>query len=137
MNRIYHGIDLVDCQRIKKLVEKHGSRFLERVFTETERRYSDGYRQRFERLAGRFAVKEAVMKLLGTGWGAELNWTDIETVNDGLGQPMVKLAGGAAEIARRKRIGPVSVSITHTRGWALASALALGDGTEVDEEKRP
>lgn len=126
MDVICHGIDLVDCSRIQELLDKHGDRFLDRVFTVREQQYSRRHRYRVERLSGRFAVKEAVMKMLGTGWQNGIAWTDIEVVNDPLGRPEVKLSGKVAETANELGIEQVSVSITHTKGLAVASAIALG-----------
>jgi len=126
MKVICHGIDLVDCERIEKMVHRHGRRFLNRVFTPTEQEYSNRHRKQAERLAGRFAVKEAVMKMLGTGWRDGILWTDIETTNDSMGKPQVLLKGEIARIARQVGIEQVSVSITHTRDLAVASAIALG-----------
>ncbi len=126
MDVICHGIDLVDCTRVQELVDKHGQRFLDRVFTPAEQQYSQRHRLQVERLSGRFAVKEAVMKMLGTGWQNGIAWTDIEVVNDPLGRPEVKLSGKVSEVAKDLGIEQVSVSITHTKGLAVASAIALG-----------
>jgi len=127
MDVICHGIDLVECNRIQELLTKHGQRFLNRVFTAAEQQYSQRHRFQVERLSGRFAVKEAVMKMLGTGWQSGIAWTDIEVVNDTLGRPEVKLSGKVAELAKELGIEQVSVSITHTSGLAVASAIALGN----------
>ena len=126
MNVICHGIDLVDCRRIGQLIQRHGDRFVDRVFTSAEKAYSNRHVKNTERLAGRFAVKEAVMKMLGTGWQNGISWTDIETINDPLGRPEVRLSGKVAQIARELGIEQVSVSITHTSDLAIASAIALG-----------
>ena len=123
---ISHGIDLVDCRRIEQLVNRYGKRFLERVFTEQEQIAGKNYRRQIERLAGRFAVKEAVMKLLGTGWGNGLGWLDVETRNDPRGRPVVNLTGKAKELATQMGIDRVEVSISHTSDYAMASAIALG-----------
>ena len=122
---IAHGIDLVDCPRIEQMLERHGERFLERVFTAKERAYADSNKNRIEKLAGRFAVKEAVLKLLGTGWRGKIAWTDIEVVNNELGQPIVEIIGEVKAIADRLGIGQISVSITHTSNFVIASAVAL------------
>jgi len=127
MKMIYHGIDLADCRRIGKLLERHGERFLQRVFTEAEQAYSRRHRHRVERLAGRFAVKEAVMKMLGTGWRGEVAWTDIETRNDPLGKPEVYLQGETARLARQMGIVKISVSITHASDLAIASVIAWSE----------
>ena len=126
MTKLYHGIDLVDDSRMEKVRQRHGERFLERVFTSLERQYCQKHRQQCERWAGRFAVKEAVMKMLGTGWSGGVAWTDIETINDPSGRPEVRLSGKTAQLAQEMGIEQISVSITHTRGLAIASAMALG-----------
>ncbi len=128
MNKIYHGIDLVDSARLEKVLQRHGERFLERVFTSSERQYCQRHRRQSERWAGRFAVKEAVMKMLGTGWGGGVAWTDIETVNDPTGRPEVRLSGTTAEKAQSMGIEQISVSITHTRDLAMASVVAWSTG---------
>ena len=126
MNKIYHGIDLVDISRIENLLQRHPQRFLQRVFTHAELKYCSQHRFQGERLAGRFAVKEAVMKMLGTGWSGGVAWTDIETINDPSGRPEVHLSGKVARIARKMGIEQTVVSITHTRDLAVASAVGLG-----------
>ncbi|MBN2456068.1 MAG: holo-ACP synthase [Sedimentisphaerales bacterium] len=130
MQIIAHGIDLVDCPRIEKMIERHGQRFLERVFTATEQAYAQSNKNRIEKLAGRFAAKEAVLKLMGTGWRGKIAWTDIGIVNSPSGQPDVTLTGEVSEIAGRLGIEHISVSITHTANFAIASAVALAKSNE-------
>lgn len=125
MTTIAHGIDLVDFGRIEQMIERHGERFLDRVFTPREQADADKVKNRIEKLAGRFAAKEAVMKLVGTGWRDGVAWTDIEVVNNPLGQPVVNLSGKVKELADALNLGPVALSITHTANVAMASALAL------------
>jgi holo-[acyl-carrier protein] synthase len=128
MKIIFHGIDLVDSRRIERLVHRHGRRFLDRVFTPAEQQYSGRHRKQAERLAGRFAVKEAVMKMLGTGWSKDVGWKDIETLNSPSGKPEVILRSETAKkIADQMGIESISVSITHTSDLAIASAIALGN----------
>ena len=134
MRVVCHGIDLVDCGRIGELLERHEDRFLNRVFTPAEQAYSDRHRRRVERLGGRFAVKEAVMKMLGVGWQDGIAWTDIETYNDRLGKPLVRLSGVIAELAKKMGIAQVSVSITHTSDLAIASAIALGNDVGAGDQ---
>lgn len=126
MRIIGHGIDMVDCRRIEQLIERHGDRFLNRVFTAAEQDYSKKNRRRMEHLGGRFAVKEAIMKVLGTGWRNGIAWTDIETKNDSLGKPTVQLTGKIATIAEQIGVKDISISITHTKELAIASAIAMG-----------
>ena len=123
---ICHGIDLADCRRIQQPMDRHGSRFLDRVFTPAEQSYCCKHRLPAERLAARFAVKEAVMKMLGTGWRNGVAWTDIETTNTLGGAPQVRLSGRTAQIALQRGIQQISLSITHARDLAVASVVALG-----------
>jgi holo-[acyl-carrier protein] synthase len=127
MEIVAHGIDLVDCPRIAEMVERHGGRFINRVFTAAEQAYAKSTKNEIEKLAGRFAAKEAILKLVGTGWRGKIAWTDIEVVNNAMGQPEVTLAGEVKNIAERLGINHVSVSITHTANFAIASAVALAE----------
>ena len=127
MGIIAHGIDLVDFPRIEEMVKRHGERFLGRVFTVAEQKYAQANKNGIEKLAGRFAAKEAVMKLVGTGWRGKIAWTDIEVVNTETGQPEVKLSGEVKKIADKLGITQISVSITHTANFAIASAVALAE----------
>ena len=122
---IAHGIDLVDFPRIESMVKDHGQRFLDRVFTAREQADADKRKNRIERLAGRFAAKEAVMKLIGTGWRSGVAWTDIEVTNGPLGEPVLSVTGGVKQIADEAGIGEITISITHTADFAIASAMAL------------
>ena len=128
---IAHGIDLVDCNRIERMIERHGERFTAKIFTEKERAYSGAYKDSAERLAGRFAAKEAILKLIGTGLRGKLRFRDIEIENNHLGRPIVNLTGHVKKQAEALGIKSVSISITHTANLAMASAVALienGDG---------
>ena len=130
MGIVAHGIDLVDCPRIEQMVERHGERFLKRVFTDAERAYAKANRNEMEKLAGRFAAKEAILKLMGTGWRGKIAWTDIEVINNAVGQPEVTLSGEVKAIAKGLGITHISVSITHTANFAIASAVALARSHE-------
>jgi holo-[acyl-carrier protein] synthase len=124
MNNIAHGIDLVDFGRIEQMLDRHGQRFLDRVFTAREQADADVVKNRTEKLAGRFAAKEAVMKLIGTGWRDGVAWTDIEVVNDALGRPILSITGKVKELAAAAGVGPMTLSITHTGNFAMASVVA-------------
>lgn len=128
MQIVAHGIDLVDFPRIEEMVTRHGQRFINRVFTDAEQQYANSNRNSVEKLAGRFAAKEAVLKLMGTGWRGKIAWTDIEVINDSLGRPEVKLSGEVEKIAAGLGIKQISLSITHTANFAIASAVALAEG---------
>ena len=127
MSLIAHGIDLVDCDRLRQAVERHGERFLRRVFTPAELAYSLGKKREAEHLAGRFAAKEAVLKLLGTGWRDGIAWTDVEVVNNPAGKPLVNLTGKCREIADAMGLKTVLISISHIATHAIASAVGSSD----------
>ena len=125
MEIIAHGIDLVDCPRIEEMIKRHDKRFVNRVFTASEQAYAESNKDSVEKLAGRFAAKEAILKLMGTGWRGKIAWTDIEVVNNAAGQPEVTLYGEVKKIADGLGIKHLSVSIPHTANFAIASAVAL------------
>jgi len=133
MEIVAHGIDLVDCPRIEEMVARHGERFVQRVFTAAEQAYAESNKNKIEKLAGRFAAKEAILKLVGTGWRGKIAWTDIEIINNSSGQPEVTLGGEVEKIADKLGIKHISVSITHTANFAIASAVAL---TQSNENRR-
>ena len=121
-----HGIDIIETARIKRSVDEHGERFLDRVYTRNEREYCERSKKRyFEHLAGRFAAKEAVLKVLGTGWRGGIAWTDIEIIAHESGQPHVVLSGECLRIARDLGIAHWHVSISHIETHATASAIGL------------
>ena len=127
MKIIAHGIDLVDFPRIKEMYERHGQRFLDRVFTQAEQQYALGVKNIIEKLAGRFAAKEAVLKLIGTGLRGKISWKDIEVTNTPMGEPKISLSGEVEKIATKKKIEQITISITHTAEFAIASAVALSE----------
>lgn len=127
MDILAHGIDLVETDRIGRMLDEHGDRFLNRCFTPAERVYChENDRRRLERLAARFAAKEAVLKALGTGWRDGIAWTDVEVVREVSGRPGVKLTGRASEIAKSLGIAGWLLSLSHTDSYAVASVIALG-----------
>ena len=127
-NVVAHGIDMVDCARLAEVIGRHGERFLTRVFTATELAYCRGKKRQTEHLAGRFAAKEAVLKVLGTGWRKGISWRDIEVTNDPSGRPRVTLSGPCREAADRQGMGEVLISITHIPTHAVASAIGVAGG---------
>ena len=121
-----HGIDIVETSRIQRLVEQHGQHFLDRCFTAGEQAYCALNPKRYyEHLSGRFAAKEAVLKVLGTGWRGGIAWTDIEVRPEPSGQPKITLTGECARIAQELGISRWHVSISHIETHATASAIGL------------
>ena len=124
---LVHGVDLAPVDRVEQLVERHGERFLSRVFTAGEQAdVATSRRRRSERLAARFAAKEAVLKALGTGWSGGIAWTDVEVVTDPSGAPRVRLHGKAAERATGLGVVRWAVSLSHAGGMAVASVVGTG-----------
>jgi holo-[acyl-carrier protein] synthase len=121
------GIDLVDVERFAALLARRPG-VLERLFTEVERRDAGA---RPERLAARFAAKEAVLKSLSVGVGAA-PWRAIEVRRDPSGAPRLALSGAAAELAARRGVGAWHVSLTHTATSAGAVVVASAPGGDVD-----
>jgi len=114
------GIDIVDIERVNRLLDRYKDRFVKRVFTEEEEKYAYRSIKPAERLAGRFAVKEAFMKAIGTGKSNGILWRDVETVRGPLGRPKVKLYGKANKYMNMLNGNNVHVSITHDGGKAIA-----------------
>jgi holo-[acyl-carrier protein] synthase len=117
------GVDVIEVDRIRRATARWGDGFLSRVFTAGERRHAVASRTSAERLAGRFAAKEAVMKALGLGW-RRMAWREIEIEGDPLGRPVVRLTGRAAQVAADLGVQAWFVSISHTRDLAVAHAVA-------------
>jgi holo-[acyl-carrier protein] synthase len=115
------GIDVVEAARIARLLQRLPKAY-ERLFSEHERAYADGFADPFPRYAARFAAKEAVGKALGIGIIGFV-WRDIEVLSGG--KPRIALHGDVAEVARRLGVTRVEVSLSHTGGMAYAVAAAL------------
>ena len=118
------GIDLVENARLKSALSRQGDRLLGKIFTPDERRYCEDKWNRIAHYAARFAVKEAVLKALGTGWSRGIRWTDVEVVHAPSGQARTRLAGRARAIAKKMGIRSFHISITHTERYAAAVAVA-------------
>lgn len=118
------GIDLIDVARIRHAVTRRKS-FLKRIYSEKEIKLSDRGTLRFEELAGRFAVKEAVFKVLKTGWRSGVTFKDIVVLNEPSGAPYVRLTGQAKEVARKLNITNILISISHTKDLAIGLAIGV------------
>lgn len=116
------GNDIVEIERIRQSIERHGSHFLDRLFTAREQDYCYKFKDSVPHFAGRFAGKEAIAKALGTGFGAELSWHDIEILADAQGKPTVHLS----EKARHRFHDPrLLVSISHSSAYATSVAIMV------------
>lgn len=132
------GNDLIDIRRIEEAINRYGERFLDRIFTEVERRKSDGRAQRAASYAKRFAAKEACAKALGTGIHRGVYWRDMGVVNLSSGRPTLKLTGGAA--AQLARITPegceARIDLTITDDFPLAQAIVIISGLRLKDSDR-
>ena len=117
------GLDIAEIDRIEAAITRHGTPFLERLFTPDEVAYCERYKNRYERYAARFAVKEAAMKALGTGWRHGIRWRDFEVTREPGGKPGLRLEGVAREFADRLGVKQITVTITHSGNLALAQVI--------------
>ena len=121
------GNDIIDIRRIEKTIERYGDRFLDRVFTDIERRKSDARAARAASYAKRFAAKEACAKALGTGFRHGVFWRDMGVVNLASGRPTLTLTGGAAlALARLTPDGhEIRIDLTITDDFPMAQAIVI------------
>ena len=121
------GVDLVELDRIRRAVERHGGRFLDRIYSPDE---LARYRDRVPELAARFAAKEAVSKALGVGLShisrQGIGWKEVEVLPDPLGKPEVHLSGRALALAKQQGLATWAISLSHGRDFAVAFVVATG-----------
>jgi holo-[acyl-carrier protein] synthase len=120
------GTDIIECQRIADMIEKHQQLFLQRVFTPAEIEYCSKNKIAVQHYAGRWAAKEAALKAIGTGWAKGIQWIDIEILSQPGGRPVLHLHRAALEIAGQQGIRELLVSISHTQQYAVAFVSAIG-----------
>ncbi|ADV13932.1 holo-ACP synthase [Mesorhizobium sp. M7A.F.Ca.US.014.04.1.1] len=129
------GSDLIDIRRIEKSLERHGQRFVQRIYTDIEQARSDNRRARAASYAKRFAAKEACAKALGTGLAQGVFWRDMGVVNLPSGAPTMALTGGAQ--ARLAKILPkgyrAAIHLTITDDFPLAQAFVIIEALPVEE----
>ena len=123
MPEIVTGIDLIEIERFQSAIDRHGDRLLKKIFTPLE--LSD-VGDKPASLAARFAAKEAVAKSLGTGIGP-ISWQELEIIRADTGQPILQLAGAAAQLASQRGLSNWSISLSHTQIHAVAVAVAIGE----------
>lgn len=127
MRVIGHGIDLIRLSRVKKHLENKYADWIDSIFTERERGIADNPPNDLHYYAGRYAAKEAIAKALGTGFSEEVTWQDIEILRSPNGAPSVELSDGARCVADSLGITAWFVSISHSGGIAVASAVAVSE----------
>lgn len=119
------GIDIVDIRRFRKIIDSRGSRFINRIFLPSEKKYCGAKPRPWIHYAGRFAVKEAIAKAFGTGIGKELGWLDLEILSSDSKAPVVKLSRHADQFAHSRRVKNILISISHTHAYTAAVALLV------------
>ena len=120
------GVDLVECGRIERSLERFGEKFLHRVFTEGEIAYSMSMKFPARHLAARFAAKEAVSKAFGTGIGKAMGWRNIDIKKKPSGEPFLVFSGPAQELATQRGVTSAFVTLSHTEHHAVASIVLYG-----------
>jgi len=120
------GVDIIEIERVKKLIEKFSGKFIKKVFSAREMDYCRRFSDPGRCFAARFAAKEAVLKALGTGLAQGVRWREVEIVNLPGGAPEVVLTGKAAALANTKGVQKVLVSLAHGKNEAIAFVLLEG-----------
>ncbi|MFC1576715.1 holo-ACP synthase [Candidatus Omnitrophota bacterium] len=120
------GIDIIEVQRMRKAIKKWGTSFLKKIFTENEILYSNNRRFSHQHFAARYAAKEACIKAFGGLKNFPIKWTDIEVLNDEEGKPTIKFHNAAERLKTKSRIKGVSVTMSHSKNYAVASAVLSG-----------
>lgn len=122
-----HGIDVIELARIKTHLDSEHDDWADAVFSADERAQADPPPHDIGFYAGRYAAKEAVAKALGTGFSDDVAWIDIEILRQPTGAPDVRLRGGALEASNALGITSWLISISHSGGYAVASAIAVSE----------
>ena len=117
------GVDIVQNERFEKLVNKWGSKFLSKVFTEYELDFINKKKQKFQRYAATYAVKEAFVKALGTGFRKGIKFRDIEVKRDKLGKPYIKLNGTITSHVEQRGINKIHTTISHEKEYSVAVVI--------------
>lgn len=117
------GVDLIEINRIAEAIERHGERFLNRVYTDNEQKECNG---RISSLAVRFAAKEAAAKALGCGIGL-VSWLEIEVRSDEMKAPYLILGGEGERLAKKMGLVTWSISLSHAEKMAIAFVVAIGE----------
>ena len=136
MNIVGHGIDLVEVTKVRRWIEDPRDPLIPRVFVQEELDDVGDRPGRVERLSGRLAAKEAVLKAIGTGFGAGVAFSDVIICRAPGTPPQVRLVGGARKAAAERGITAWQLSISHTREMAMASAIAIGNPPHGEGSER-
>ena len=119
------GTAIIECLRIREMIEMHGEKFLTHVYTAAEIHFCQARTHATEHFAARWAAKEAVLKSLGLNTARSVGWTEVETRTDPSGAATVVIAGRAGERMAAREVGDVRVAMAYCRSYATATAMAL------------
>ncbi|MBM4119970.1 MAG: holo-ACP synthase [Nitrospira sp.] len=122
------GLDLVKIDRVRTIADRWKARFLDRLYTPTERRACMKKASPYASLAGRFAAKEALLKALGIGWADGVRWRDIEVLNDRSGRPRATVSGRVKTLMTRAGVTDIQLSLSHDTDYAVAQVVLTKDG---------
>jgi len=118
------GTDIIEISRIKESIEKYGETFVNRIYSPSEIEYCEKKGQvKYQHYAARFASKEAVSKMFGTGFNGSFEWKDIEILNDESGKPQVNLYNGAKKIFEAEKLEKIDISLSHCKEYAVAMVI--------------
>ena len=124
MNIVGIGTQVLECARVRKLIDRHGETFLAQVYTDREVRHCNGTARSTEQFTAVWAAKEAVFRALGTTWRRGIAWTDVEVLFED-GTPRVAVTGPTGELMAARGVGDVLLTTAHTRTFATATAIAV------------
>jgi holo-[acyl-carrier protein] synthase len=119
------GIDIVENARIADAIQRHGNRFIDKIYQPAEADYCRSMSNPAPHFAARFAAKEAISKAFGTGFAGQFSWRDLEVRRKASGEPFIVLHGGAADLAKRLRVTTVLISLSHSQEYAVANAVLI------------
>ena len=119
------GTQVMECARVRRLIEAHGDTFLRQVYTDREVRLCNAKKHTTEHFTAVWAAKEAVLRSLGTSWKRGMNWTDVEVVCENGGPPQVVVTGTIQELMAARGAGGILLTLAHCRAFATATSLAV------------
>ena len=117
------GVDIVQNERIKEIIDKWGDKFLAKIFSKTELDFINKHEQKLQRYASNYAVKEAFVKALGTGFRNGINFHNIQVRRDELGKPFIELMGSTKSFADKKGVSKIHTTISHEKDYSVAVVI--------------
>ena len=118
------GTQVMECARVRQLIDSHADAFLRQVYTDREVGYCNGRKQTTEQFTALWAAKEAVFRALGTTWKRGMSWADVEIVHDSGGPPQVVVSGSTRELMTARGVNHFLLTMAHCRGFATATVIA-------------